>query len=137
QMAIAEKQHRQDRQITFSSALRERIGHHIHGEKWATEVKQFLWSHCLRQRPLHIISANLHSMVNCLYAIPALQPHGGEEKIEAVARELSLPENAALNQQVIEFALQHGMYYLEDQAGTNIHVQIFDTSKLPYDRLSP
>ncbi len=136
-VAMEEMQQEQDRQITFSSALRERIGHHIHGEKWATEVKKFLWSQNLWQRPLHIISANLHSMVNCLYAFPALQQKiGGEKTIEAMARELSLPENAHLNQEVLEFALQHGMSYLEDRAGTNIHVQIFDTSLLPLDLLS-
>ncbi|WP_019508969.1 hypothetical protein [Pleurocapsa sp. PCC 7319] len=127
-----------DRQITFSSALRERLGHHIHGEKWATEVKQFLWSHHLWQRPLHIISANLHSILNCLYAFPALkQQMEAGETIEKIARELSLPENATLNQEVREFALQQGMYYLEDRAGTNIQVQIFDTSLLPLDLLAP
>ncbi len=127
-----------DRQITFSSTLRERIGHHIHGEKWATEVKEFLWAQNLWQRPLHIISANLHSIMNCFYAFPTLkQKIAGKETIEAMARELRLPENAYLNQEVLEFALHHGMYYLEDRAGTNIHVQIFDTSLLPLDLLSP
>ena len=127
-----------DRQITFSSALRERIGHHIHGEKWATEVKEFLWAQNLWQRPLHIISANLHSIMNCFYAFPALkQKIAGKETIEAIARQLRLPENAHLNQEVLEFATEHGMYYLEDRAGTNIHVQIFDTSLLPLDLLSP
>ena len=144
-VAIEEMQHSQDyaartgsdRQITFSSALRERIGNHIHGERWATDVKKFLWSRNLWQRPLHIISANLHSILNCLYAFPALKHQMGEETIEKIARQLSLPENASLNQEVLEFALHHGMYYLEDRAGTNIHVQIFDTAMLPLDLLSP
>ncbi|MGB5712641.1 MAG: hypothetical protein WBM44_17230, partial [Waterburya sp.] len=126
-----------DRQITFSSALRERIGHHIHGERWATEVKKFLWTHNLWQRPLHIVSANLHSILNCLYAFPALKHQMGEETIEKIACQLSLPDQTNLNQEVLEFALQHGMYYLEDRAGTNVHVQIFDTSLLPLDLLSP
>ncbi len=60
----------------------------------------------------------------------------GGETIEEIARELSLPENGDLNQQVFKFALQQGMSYLEDRAGTNIHVQIFDTSLLPFDLLS-
>ena len=137
-VAIEEMQCDRDRQVNFSSALRERIGHHIHGEKWANEVKEFLWSQNLWQRPLHIISANLHSILNCLYAFSALKQTMAEEKsIEAIARLLSLPENAHLNQDVFEFAQKHGMYYLEDRAGTNIHVQIFDTSMLPFDSLSP
>ncbi|MBE9044845.1 hypothetical protein IQ255_10575 [Pleurocapsales cyanobacterium LEGE 10410] len=144
-VAIEEMQHGQDyaarigsdRQITFSSALRERIGNHIHGERWATDVKKFLWSRNLWQRPLHIISANLHSILNCLYAFPVLKQQIGKESIEEIAHHLSLPENLNLNQEVLEFALQHGMYYLEDRAGTNIHVQIFDTAMLPRDLLSP
>ncbi len=137
-VAMEEMQQHQDRQLTFSSALRERIGHHIHGEKWATQVKEFLWSQNLWQRPLHIISGNLHSILNCLYAFPALkQKIAGDKSIEAIARQLRLPENAHLNQEVLEFAGEHGMSYLEDRAGTNIHVQIFDTSLLPFDLLSP
>lgn len=137
-VAIEEMEQDRDRQISFSSALRERIGHHIHGEKWATEVKEVLWTQNLWQRPLHIISANLHSIMNCFYAFPALkQKIAGKETIEAMARELRLPENAHLNQEVLKFALDRGMYYLEDRAGTNIHVQIFDTSLLPLDLLSP
>lgn len=137
-VAMEEMQHNLDRQISFSSALRERIGNHIHGENWAAAVKKFLWTQNLWQRPLHIISANLHSILNCLYAYPALkQKMEGRESIEKIARELSLPENFALNHEVREFALQHGMYYLEDRAETNVHVQIFDTSLLPLDLLSP
>ena len=81
-VAMEEMQQHQDRQLTFSSALRERIGHHIHGEKWATQVKEFLWSQNLWQRPLHIISGNLHSILNCLYAFPALkQKIAGDKSI--------------------------------------------------------
>ena len=136
-VAIEEMQHNCDRQITFSSALRERIGNHIHGERWATDVKKFLWSRNLWHRPLHIISANLHSILNCLYAFPALKYHLGDKAIAEIARQLSLPENTNLNREVWEFAQHHGMYYLEDRAGTNIQVQIFDTAMLPFNLLSP
>ena len=136
-VAIEEMQDKCDRQITFSSALRERVGNHIHGESWAAGVKEFLWTQNLWQRPLHIISANLHSILNCLYAYPALKKMEGKVSIEKIARELSLAENFSLNREVFDFALRHGMSYLEDSSGTNIHVQIFDTSLLPLDLLSP
>lgn len=32
-----------DREITFSPALRESLGHHIYGERWANHIKQTLW----------------------------------------------------------------------------------------------
>ena len=137
-VAIEEMQHNLDRQISFSSALRERIGNHIHGENWAAAVKKFLWTKNLWQRPLHIVSANLHSILNCLYAYPALRYKKlGKDSIEEIARELSLAENYTLNREVSEFALKHGMYYLEDRAETNVQVQIFDTLLLPLDLLSP
>ena len=59
-----------------------------------------------------------------------------DRTIAEMAEELSLPENAALNQEVFDYALQQGMHYLEDRAGTNVHIQIFDTSLLPFDLLS-
>ena len=135
-IAMEESQDVCDRQITFSSALRERIGHHIHGEKWATDIKEFLWTQDLWQRPLHIISANLHSILNCLYGFAAFESDGKEKlTIETAACQLRRSENIALNQKVRDFALRHGMYYLQDRAGTNIHVQVFDTSKLPFNLL--
>ncbi|MDJ0706669.1 MAG: hypothetical protein QNJ46_25645 [Leptolyngbyaceae cyanobacterium MO_188.B28] len=138
QIAMAETQGQGDRQITFSSTLRERLGHHIHGEQWAADVKAFLWKQSLWQRPLHIISANLHSVTNCLFAYPVLKERvGGELSIEEMVRELRQPENEALNQAINAFALNHGMTFLEDRAGTNIHVQIFDTAVLPLQQLSP
>ncbi len=136
-LAMEETQNRSDRQITFSPALRERIGHHIHGEKWASEVKGFLLDNHLWKRPLHIISANLHSILNSLFAFPVLQASMGTCTIEEMARELNLPDHEELKQQVWEFAEQYGMSYLPDRAGTNIPVQLFDTALLPFERLSP
>ena len=54
--------------ITFSPVLRERLGHHIHGERWALTIKQTLKEKGLLERPLHIISANMHSVMNTLFA---------------------------------------------------------------------
>jgi hypothetical protein len=135
-IAIEESQQKKDRQITFSSTLRERIGHHIHGEYWAGDVKQVLLEKNLWDRPLHIISANLHSVMNCLFAMAALQDHiGFKTTIEELARELSLPESQSLNQLVKEFAQNHGLYWIPDQAGTNIQVQIIDTTLLPIEKI--
>ena len=61
------KEQKREREISFTPTLRSRIGHHIHGEKWASDIKQFLAKKHLIHRPLHIISANLHSIMNCLY----------------------------------------------------------------------
>ncbi len=41
-LAMKENQKGSDRQISFSPALRERIGHHIHGEQWAKRCQSLL-----------------------------------------------------------------------------------------------
>jgi hypothetical protein len=39
-LAIEETIDNDKRTITFSPILRERLGHHIHGEIWATNIKE-------------------------------------------------------------------------------------------------
>jgi hypothetical protein len=124
-----------DREISFSSALRERVGHHHYGELWANNIKQFLAEKDWMHRPIHIISANPHSVMNCFYAAAALQ--NTADLVEELARELSVEGNADLRAKVKKFALQNGMYQLDDTSGTNISVQIFDTTQIDFSTLSP
>lgn len=119
-----------DREITFSPALRESLGHHIYGEKWADNIKQTLWDHQLFDRPVHIISANLHSVMNCFYAKTALAKKVKYENLEQFAEILSMAGNSDLRKLVLTHALHNGMIQLSDTSGTNIGVQIFDTSVL-------
>ena len=117
------------REITFSPTLRERIGHHIYGEKWADNIKRFLHKKGLFERPLHIVSANLHSVMNCLYAQPIISKAMGQPlTIEEMALELRKKEHASLRKKVADYARKHGLYTLEDRSGTNISVQVVDTS---------
>src|SRR5690606_25730634 len=62
-LAIEEILESNKRTITFSPVLRERLGHHIHGEIWATNIKEVLRDNDLLGRPIHIISANMHSVM--------------------------------------------------------------------------
>lgn len=117
-----------DREIVFSSALRERIGHHYYGEVWAQNIKQFLLEHDLLHRPMHIISANLHSVMNTLYAPSVFKKK--KKPLEEMARELSMSQNSDLRRKVTEHALKNGMYQLNDNSGTNIAVQLFDLAQI-------
>ncbi len=119
-----------DREITFSPALRENLGHHIYGEKWANTIKKTMWDHNIFKRPIHIISANLHSVMNCFYAKSALLKKVKFESLEQFAEILSINDNADLRDIVTKFALQNGMIQLSDTSGTNIGTQIFDTFRL-------
>ena len=119
-----------DREITFSPALRENLGNHIHGEKWATNIKRSLWEDGLFGRPIHIISANLHSVMNCFYAKSALIKKVKFESLEQFAEILSMDDNADMRALATGFALKNGMKKLSDTSGTNIGVQIFDTAQI-------
>ncbi|GAB4416033.1 MAG: hypothetical protein OHK0039_25100 [Bacteroidia bacterium] len=137
-LAIDEEREGKERMVRFSPTLRERIGHHIYGERWAERIKQFLWDNKLFDRPLHLISANLHSVMNTLFAFPALRKLPNlPDRLEDLALLLSRPENQTLRERVSEYAGRHGMYRLDDPSGTNISVQIFDTLHLHNDRMPP
>ncbi len=128
--AIEEVIENNKRIITFSPVLRERLGHHIHGERWAFKIKQTLDDLGLLERPLHIISANMHSVMNTLYASVALPAEAKQKKKLEIFEALSKPANSKLREKVLKVALKNGMTYIEDSSGTNINVQIFDTKKL-------
>ena len=122
-----------DREISFSSALREKIGHHYYGDLWARNIKSALLDRNLLTRPIHIISANLHSVMNTLYATAALK---NKNEIEDLARALSEPGNSEMRKRVHKYAVKNGMVQIDDTSGTNISVQIIDTSQLNISTLS-
>ena len=127
-LSIDEALDKNDREISFSAALREKIGHHIYGELWAQNIKRFLHEKTWLDRPVHIISSNPHSVMNTLYAFAAVSHELPDvHNLEEMARELSHEDNQELRHLVEAYALEHGMFQLEDSSGTNIKVQIFDT----------
>ena len=133
-LAIDEVVHNNKRTITFSPILRERLGHHIHGEIWATNIKEVLKTNGLLERPIHIISANMHSVMNSIFAKSALQSiFKGKSDFE-IFEELSKPTANGVRNAVKELALEQGMIFLPETEGTNIDVQIFDTAKIDWTK---
>ncbi len=120
----------EQRVITFSSLLRDRLGHHIHGERWAITIKEALKKNGLINRPIHIISANMHSVMNSLFARKALDDEFPGRNLLDIFQELSLPGNHHLRKKVEQYAIQNGMLQLIDRSGTNIDVQIFDLAQV-------
>jgi hypothetical protein len=133
-LAIEETVNNKKRTITFSPVLRERLGHHIHGEEWADTIKAVLHKNGLLERPIHIISANMHSVMNSLFAKSTLKTKDSKRDIFEYYEELSNSKNAAMRNKVEKTALQNGMIYIEDKSGTNIDVQIFDTDKIDFSK---
>src|SRR5690606_15581893 len=128
-LAIEETLQNNKRIITFSPVLRERLGHHIHGEIWADKIKEVLLKENLLSRPLHIISANMHSVMNTLFAPKALKEELEEKEISKIYEDLSNSANGNLRMKVMKLALEEGMTFIEDTSGANIDGQIFDTAK--------
>ena len=128
-LAMEETLKNKKRIITFSPVLRERLGHHIHGEIWANKIKEVLLEQNLLSRPLHIISANMHSVMNTLFAPKALKEELESRDISKIYEDLSNSANGNLRMKVMKLAVEEGMTFIEDQSGANIDVQIFDTAK--------
>lgn len=135
-LALEEVVENNKRTITFSPILRERLGHHIHGEIWANSIKDVLMENGLLDRPIHIISANMHSVMNSIFAVDVLKTKLKGQSDFAIYEELSKSGADKLRDKVSEVALKHGMISLPDTSGTNIDVQIFDTAKIDWKKTS-
>ncbi len=117
-----------EREIHFSAILKERVGHHYFGEKWANHVKQVLGDNNLLNRPLHIISANMHSVKNMLFANDALKKKQTKDVDYSLYEEIS--NKKELRDKVLEYAISKEMIYIDDNSGSNIDVQLIDLSKV-------
>src|SRR5690606_18290259 len=95
-LAIEEVVNNNKRTVTFSPVLRERLGHHIHGEIWADTIKDALVKNNLMDRPIHIISANMHSVMNSLFAPQALKSYAAKKTIFEIYEALSQKDNESL-----------------------------------------
>ena len=135
-LAIEEIIENNKRTITFSPVLRERLGHHIHGEIWATNIKEVLKENNLLGRPIHVISANMHSVMNSIFAVPALKTKFKNQSDFFIYEELSKSGAHEVRDVVEAIALKQGMISLPDTSGTNIDVQIFDTAKIDWTKTS-
>ncbi|MEM5565646.1 hypothetical protein WNY78_11045 [Psychroserpens sp. AS72] len=133
-LAIEEVVNNNKRTVTFSPVLRERLGHHIHGEIWANNIKEVLQKKNLLGRPIHVISANMHSVMNSIFAPIALKSLTSKKDIFEVYESIGKKENEALRNKITKEALQSGMTYIKDTSGTNIDVQIFDTDKIDFSK---
>ncbi|GAB4107771.1 hypothetical protein GCM10028791_02180 [Echinicola sediminis] len=135
-LSIDEAVNNNDREISFSATLRERIGHHVYGEMWAQNIKSILDENNLLHRPIHIISANLHSVVNTIYGHQGLGLNSFEE-IEQVVLDISVGAKKNKQKDILTYAGKHGFIQVPDVSGTNIGAQIIDTAKMDEATIIP
>jgi hypothetical protein len=114
--------------VHFRPSLIDQIMHQICGKRWATAVKDKLCELGLEDRPVHIISANLHSVLNLFYGYHAIIT---EEKKQCDQDLYNfILDIRDKSEQVRSFAGKHGFCEIVDRSGAQTNVQIIDTSGL-------
>ena len=112
--------------IYFTPSLRDTIGRHKYGRAWADKIKMTLIELGFRDRPVHIISANMHSVLNGLYAYGAV----GEKSPGDCDIYDFISSARDSREQIRAFALNHGLTEIPDESGCYIDCQIIDTAGL-------
>ena len=120
--------------IYFTPSLRDMIGRHKFGRAWADSMKTKLLELGFHDRPLHIISANMHSVLNALYAYGAL-------RTEPVASQPDLYEFITKirehSPRIRAYALEHGLHEVPDTTGFSIDCQIIDMAQFDDTQFHP
>jgi hypothetical protein len=121
--------------VYFRPSLIDHIMHQLYGKKWATAIKNKLIDLGFQERPLHIISANLHSVVNLLYGYAAIRDR--KEKEPAGDLYAFIQHISDKQEQVKAFAVKHGLHEMTDESGAQTDWQIIDAAKLKSIDLHP
>ncbi len=124
-----EKRSQNDARVVYlTPSLMKIIGHQKYGRLWALDIKEKLVELNLQDRPLHIISSNLHSVVNVLYGYGAVEK--GAKKLRETEFYSLFPKLIDKGEAILDYGEKHGLISLPDRSGVNIDCQIIDTSKL-------
>ena len=120
--------------VYFTPSLHEMIDHQKYASLWAKKLKDMLMALNLQHRPIHVISANMHSMRNLLYGPGALA-----ESKEAVPDDLFLMirELRDMEEIIASYAKNHGFIFQEDESGSTIDANIIDLARLDQHHIHP
>jgi hypothetical protein len=124
-----------DVEIHFTPDLSHVILHQVYGKRWSAAIIEKLLELKLDNRPLHIISSNLHSVLNLLYGYAAVGSSTDKkltQDLYTFVRELRQRVN-----EVRKYAGTRGLYELPDKSGAHIDCQIIDTALLDLENLHP
>ncbi len=118
--------------VYFTPSLHEMIGHHKYAAAWAENIKNKLVDLDLQLRPLHLISANMHSVRNLLFGFAALQQHKNKTADNFYS---SIPSMRKHDAEIVAYAETHGFHFVRDESGSNIDVNIIDTARIDLSQL--
>ena len=125
---------REELTVYFTPSLRELIGQHTYANAWAQALKERICSLGLAERPIHVISANMHSIRNTIYGAGTLRQEGLEVPgdLYEMVRQLRSREAAVQN-----YSGRNGLHHFEDGSGCSINAHIIDTDKIDLATLHP
>ncbi|EKD34231.1 MAG: hypothetical protein ACD_75C02423G0007 [uncultured bacterium] len=120
--------------VYFTPSLHEMIDHQKYAALWARKLKESLYRLDLQDRPVHVISANMHSMRNLLYGPGALI-----EAKEAVPDDVYDMVRGVRDMEgnIERYAKSHGFIFQEDESGSAIDVNIIDLSRIDQHHIHP
>ncbi len=121
--------------IYFTPALQSMIGHHRYGPEWASNIKNKLSEKGLLNRPLHIISANMHSVVNLLYGYDAICSNSNEKPDGDLYRFLQTSRDKS--EMIKAHAASNGFHDVPDTSEMLIHAQIIDMAQFDHLMFHP
>jgi hypothetical protein len=124
-----------DFEVQFTPDLSHVILHQVYGKRWAAGIMEKLLEMHLENRPLHIISSNLHSVLNILYGYAAV----GTGMDKTITQDLYafVQELRNRSNEVKDYAKHHGFHEVADKTGAHIDCQIIDTTMVNFDGLHP
>lgn len=110
-------------------------------KEWSERLCQFLKTQGFENRPLHIISSNTHSVINCLspYVWSKLEKKSLLESGKLSEGYLQIREflkNPEELSKKLELEAQHGIFYLEQGDGAPAF-QVIDLCQLDASRMDP
>ncbi len=120
--------------VYFTPSLHEMIDHQKYASLWAEKLKESLCRLQLQCRPIHVISANMHSMRNLLFG-----PRVLTQSAVAVPDDIYEMVRTIRNKEVpvTAFTKDPGFIYQLDQSGSNIDTNIIDLSLLEETHIHP
>ncbi|MDA9761712.1 hypothetical protein N9C84_01410 [Desulfobacterales bacterium] len=113
--------------IYLQPSLMNIIGQQRYGRVWAEGIRAKLLSMDLLKRPIHIISANLHSVVNLMYGFAAINKNKTlsiEDDLYAFIHQIQ-----TVSEEIKAYGEAHGLTTVSDHSGTHIDCQIIDSAQ--------
>ena len=120
--------------VYFTPSLHEMIDNQKYASLWAEKLKGSLCRLHMQYRPIHVISANMHSMRNLLFGPKVLAEAGEDISADLYDMVRTIRHKGIA---VDAFTREQGFIYQQDTSGSNIDVNIIDLAAMEEKHLHP